>query len=426
MNGGMKGWRWWLIAIGWLLIILVAVGFDVQLVTTPLNTILGWFTIGGHLTTYTVGGDFTMYYAAARALRLDPHANIYSLATLHAAYVGGCGQPPTTTYPYQPLLALLLEPVTLLPCSTALVAWWQLSFLLWALVTFWFARDATSVYGPGRGLLVGVLCLIYRPIWDGVEHGQIHLLILFVFVLASRFVARNQFQRGAGALAVGAVLKYFPGLLIAYHLARGRWRMALGAALTGIALLLAELLIVGPGTLIGSIRGATTDVATYATLHRIWSSVIPGGAMLAWLMLLVTFAALLALTWRQRTANEALGEGWVLCALLLVAPLAWYHYLTWLLPLLIALFHAALDGTRTIPPGFSLAAITRRLPLVGFALVIGMILVPGGEELLVGPALMVMWGLCGALYLLSSTRSSDMTAPVAIPAGRAKESGATL
>lgn len=413
----MKGWRRWSIVIGWLLIILVAVGFDAQLIATPLSTQLGLSS---------VGGDFTMYYAAARALRLDPHANIYSLTTLHAAYVGGCGRPPTTTYPYQPLLALLLEPFALLQCATALYAWWQLSFALWAVVTFWLARDAARQYGPGRGLLVGALCLIYRPIWNGLEYGQIHLLVLFLFVVASRLVARQRLQAAGAALAAGTVVKYLPALLVIYHLARGRWRVAVGAAATGIALLVVELLIVGPGTLIGSIGGATADVATYAALHRSWLTGIPEGVWLARLMLLVTFATLMVATWRRWAVNEALGEGWVLCAMLLVTPLTWYHYLTWLLPLMVALLHAALDGTRTIPPGFSLAAVTRRLPLVAFALVVGAILVPGPGELLVGPALFALWGLCGALYLMNValTRPTRDSAPfAAVLAGQITEDG---
>lgn len=418
MRVGTRGWKWWVIAVGWALIMLVAVGYDAQLVSTPLTTVLGSFTLSGHLTTYTIGGDFTMYYAAANALRLNPHANIYSLATIRAAYGGGCGQPPTTTYPYQPLLALLLEPVTLLSCSTALYAWWQLSFLLWGIVTYWFARDATKAYGPGRGLLVGVICLSFRPIWDGLEHGQLHILVLFVFVLASRLIARHWPQCAGGALALGVALKYFPAVVIVYYLARGRWRVALGAAVTGFALLAAELLIVGPTTLLGSIHGATADVATYSALHRNWLSNIPAGVILARLMLVVTFAVIVALAWRRRPSSDALGEGWVLCAALLVAPLAWYHYLTWLLPLVIALFHAALDGTRAIRPGFSVGAITRRLPLVGFGAGLGMLLVPGAGEMLVGWALVVLWFLCGALYLVSARRENNPTSQEAPLAGR--------
>jgi hypothetical protein len=393
------------------------------LVTTPLSTVLGSFTLNGRLTTFTVGGDFTMYYAAANALRLNPHANIYSLATIRAAYGGGCGQPPTTTYPYQPLLALLLEPVTLLPCSTALYAWWQLSFLLWGIVTYWFARDATKAYGPGRGLLVGVICLSFRPIWDGLEHGQLHLLVLFVFVLASRFVARHWPRRAGGALAFGVALKYFPAVVIAYHVARGRWRVALGAAVTGFALLAAEALIVGPTTLLGSIHGAMADVATYSALHRNWLSMIPAGVALARLMLVATFGVIMTLAWRRRPASDALGEGWVLCAALLVAPLAWYHYLTWLLPLVIALFHAALDGTRAIRPGFSVEAITRRLPLVGVALTLGMLSTQAGGEALIGPALLCMWAITGALYLQSAGVLSRAGRRVLAPAEPAHESG---
>jgi hypothetical protein len=331
-----------------------------------------------------------------------------------------------TTYPYQPLLALLLEPLTLLPCSTALHAWWQFSFLLWGIVTFWFARDATRRYGAGRGLLVGALCLIYRPIWNGLTYGQIHLLVLFIFVLASRFTRRQQPGQAGSVLAVGSIFKYVPAILVAYHLVRGRYRVAVGAALTGIALLAVEILIVGPGTLAGSIGGATADVAFYAALHRSWLTIVPDGVWLARLMLLATFVASAVMTWRKWAVNEALGEGLVLCAALLAMPLAWYHYLTWLLPLLVALLHAALDGTRTIPPGLSLAAVVRRLPLLGFALPLGMLLVPGPEELLVGPALLMLWVVCGTLYLITARHTDSVIPRVPVPARLVEQNSATM
>lgn len=415
-----RGWKRWAIAAGWALIVVVAAGFDLYLVSVPLNTVLGRFAEGGHVTSYVVGGDFTMYYTAARALRLNPHANIYSLATLRATYDGTCGQPPVTTYPYQPLLALLLEPVTLLPCSKALYLWWQLSFVLWAIITYWFARDATVRYGVGRGLLVGMLCLSFVPIWNGIEYGQIHLLILFIFVLSSRLVIRRLPQRAGIVLALGTVLKYFPAFILAYHLARGRWRLAGVAAAVCSALVLVELLFVGPATLFGSIHGATADVATYAALRRQWISNLPESKPFAWLLLLVALALPAAQTWRGQAVNDVLGEGWVLCAALLVAPLTWYHYLTWLLPLLIALFHATLNLTQTIPSGISWEAITRRLPLVGFAVALGMLLVPGQEEALAGSSLLLLWAVCGVLLLLD-TRTENIEAASVLASAEAIE-----
>jgi len=89
----------------------------------------------------------------------------------------------------------------------------------------------------------------------------------------------------------------------------------------------------------------------------------------------------------------------------------------------IAVFHAALDGTRAIRPGFSWGAITRRLPLVGFAAALGMLLVPGPGEMMVGWALATLWFLCGALYLMNALGMGDDAASVPAPVGVAAAQG---
>jgi hypothetical protein len=408
----MRAWKRWGIVAGWTTLILFAARLDMWLCFSSLDTKVDGFPLGG---------DFTMYYAAARALRLNPHANIYMLATLREAYAGGCGAPPQTTYPYQPLLALLLEPFTLLMCSTALYLWWQLSFLLWAVITYWFASDTVKRYGAGRGLLVGVLCITYIPVWNGLEHGQLHLLILFLFVLASRLAAAKRFPATGGVLAVGVVLKYIPAFLVAYHLVRGHWRVAFRAALVGGALLVGELLLVGPGLLATSIGGATSDVAAYSATAISWLIIVPDGVLLARLALAVTFVVVLVMAWRGRNGNNALGEGWVLCSLLLVTPLPWYHYLTWLLPSLVALLHATLDCLHRYSdrPGrsvFSIGTLARGVPFVGLAGAIWVIDAVGAPAV-IGPALFLVWGLCAAFYVASAGIFEDLAIHVPMHVG---------
>src|SRR5215813_1858781 len=91
-----------------------------------------------------LGFDFSVYFAAALALRDNPHANIYSLQVLQAAAAAHGAAPPTVLYLYPQALAALLIPLTVLPYRVALYAWTFLLVALWfmstALVIAWIRR----------------------------------------------------------------------------------------------------------------------------------------------------------------------------------------------------------------------------------------------------------------------------------------------
>src|SRR5215813_1795293 len=70
-----------------------------------------------------LGFDFSVYFAAALALRDNAHANIYSLQVLQTAAMAHSAAPPTVLYLYPPMLAVVLLPLTLLPYQAALHLW---------------------------------------------------------------------------------------------------------------------------------------------------------------------------------------------------------------------------------------------------------------------------------------------------------------
>ncbi len=236
----------------------------------------GAFIIGiGFTLTHAIAGgsDFAIYLTAANALRHDPHATIYSIATLantHATY-GGCAPRPGWGYLYQPLLALALTPLTLLPCGAATMLWLALNIgvLLWCIA--WLVRRMGRRHGAGAALATAALCALALPVYEGLYYGQSHILILGV-CLGAVSLMRRRHPRWAGALlALGAFLKYLPTLLLIYYLARRQWGAAIGAALATAALGLLELVIVGPATLYASVFGGSSDLLA----HIPWSSANP-------------------------------------------------------------------------------------------------------------------------------------------------------
>lgn len=357
------------------------------------------------------GGDFGMYYAAAEALRLSPHADLYLRNVLAATVMthGGCGSPPTTPYPYQPLLAIVLEPMTLLPCSDAANIWMVFNFLLWFGLAGLLSFQAWRRYGATQALIVAALILAFRPILAGIYLGQIHLIILALMVVGVALIERRREFSGGAALGLGFMLKYLPGVIVLYFLLRGRWKVAAGAGVVSAALSALEYLLVGPHILAESVTAGAADVRYYAAAnqHGHWMSAIPGGVALAY-GLGIVFVVLVV--WRSRRTYsihqalspdmlERLAAYWAVVTLLLISPLTWWFYMTWLLPaylvaveFLVALYHQR-HGARAWR---ALLGISPLLAL--FALSYGLIEIPAYVSV-VAVGSVGLWLLCGVLYL---------------------------
>jgi alpha-1,2-mannosyltransferase len=176
------------------------------------------------------GGDFEVYWRSARRfLRGEP---LYPASD-------GLG-----TYRYSPGILVLLLPLAALPLKVGLAGW----YLLLVVTTGWLARVLPGqIRGPVAGLavLVGFLGVL-RPFLDEYMYAQANLLVLGLAVAA--FIAEDRGREfGSGflvALAVG--LKLTPAILVLDMLLRRRWRALAGAAVGGVALLVAPVVTYGP------------------------------------------------------------------------------------------------------------------------------------------------------------------------------------
>lgn len=184
--------------------------------------------------------DFGMYYAAATLLRHNPHGNIYSASALQAAtsVYGGCPQLIPPQYVYPPLLAIALEPLTLLSCAQALVVWTLFNALLWALSVAIMVDLLRRFWTENR---LGVWALVitgsvaFWPAYRGLFPGQTHLLLLFL-MLAGIWLERKERPWLAGAaLVCAALIKPLPALLLFFYLMRGKWTVLGGALGMGAA-----------------------------------------------------------------------------------------------------------------------------------------------------------------------------------------------
>jgi hypothetical protein len=354
--------------------------------------------------------DFQIFYGAAAALRAHPGANIYDVRTIQASLIrdGTCAVWPNSAYDYPPLLALALQPLTRFPCAVAFHIWTAVNSALWVVITglliWWAGAAATSRPGgvsadgapaperwlarlrawwqgqpdPGvsLSLLVIVMSALSYPLLASLALGQTNFVILCGLLLAP-ILARAGHQRMAGAvLAVIALLKVYPVLLIVYYAARGRWRIVTAAVVCGAALIGGMAIALGVSGLWATRSALATgsDFARAATNESLdqlptWIALLLGGHAspttrllgygLMGAIALVFLLGVFGLSGRQglrrtvatggaqlsspspeleaRQDVEILGYAWTVCTMPLISPLVWIHHLAWLLPPLIAL-----------------------------------------------------------------------------------------
>lgn len=324
------------------------------------------------------GFDFIAYYAAALALRDNPAANIYNLHTLQVAALAHHATVPGTRYMYPPLLAVALLPLTWLPIEVALRLWAVFNLLLWLACLALIARLLRGLLAFTRPLdadtrlfvaaVFGFLALTYDPLAAGIGLGQINVVICFLVLLVLDFERRDRPGLAGAALAIAALLKVYPLILLGYYLLCGRWRLLRGAGITLALLTVGMLPVLGIQGLLMT-RGffAAGDTAVVLAHNEallrapLWLATLAGvqpGALASILGALlvgtVGVAFAVGTLWakgqpaglRGRDMRPAprgdtgdtmdvFGYLWVLCTMVLVAPVSWEHAYTWLLPALI-------------------------------------------------------------------------------------------
>ena len=363
--------------------------------------------------------DFSTYYAAASALRHNPHANIYDAAVLaRAGAATGVLVNPPLPYTYPPFFAVVLSPFTALSFRTLSRLWLFGNAALWLAVALVLAGEIRALLGrrlaaapdaDGHGQaqpepwwarlrddpapLVALaastwLCLSFAPASQTLDTGQINFLVLVPLALIP-WLTRHRHERGVGVMvAIAAMLKFTPALLIAYLLLRRRWEAALAAVVALVALALVSMAVVGPGVFFAAIPQALHVGGGDATLGhnqalfaplltalRVNGSSVLGAATIASRVGLAVLAAAFAhviyhLPRRSpesagADAGEAAAYAVALCAMVLLSPAAWVHHYVWLLPaaaIALGLLTARLLDTTT-------GARTRAIGLLGAVVV---------------------------------------------------------
>lgn len=154
-------------------------------------------------------------------------------------------------YLYPPLLAQALTPVAALRSYEAATSlWFVLNTTLLVVSVALLAR-----YVPLRTRrLLWLSPLLFGPVWQALILGQVTIVLLALLTGVWLVLRQQKRPALAGALlALAAWIKVFPAVLLLLFVWQRSWRVAAGAIATGLALLVLQLVISGPATLVGFI-----------------------------------------------------------------------------------------------------------------------------------------------------------------------------
>jgi len=173
-----------------------------------------------------LNSDFPNYYVTARLYRQGyPLERAYDWIWFQRqADRSGVGRRLVSYVPLTLPSALVVLPLSSLPALQAKRCWLLLNLVFLALTFVLLIRSSTL--RPERiGLLV-FLALV--PLCSNFWFGQMHVLLLLLLTIAAWLYFKGRFFTSGLTLAVGAVLKIYPGLFLIFFLIKREWRAAAG------------------------------------------------------------------------------------------------------------------------------------------------------------------------------------------------------
>lgn len=288
-----------------------------------------------------IGADFVLYWSASQVARSGAPATVYDFAFLQGVERAVTGVEFPLAWYYPPTLLLMVLPLSWLPYVAA--------FLLWATVTLAGYLVVLRRIAPHPAALL--LALAFPGAFQCFFHGQNGFLSVLLLGGGLTLVDRAPFRAG---LLLG-LMSYKPQLavLIPVALCAGRhWKALAGAALSGVALVLASVAAFGLEPWRAFLDHLGMPVQMLGSHAEVWHKVstvagaalqLGAGLQLAMaLQAIVALAALVAVVviWRRPGASLALRASALVLGTLLVThhlfpydlvllalPIAWLGWL---------------------------------------------------------------------------------------------------
>lgn len=327
--------------------------------------------------------DFVPYHQAGRLLAMDnvePLTNFEETGGFYAKsgpfldYFRENTKFKTTPYAgrwlYLPAYAWIFRPLAKFDFKTASIIWMVLNMVL-TVLSIWLIWDARKQPGESRFIAnwrlvwYAFLGLTFQPILSNIWHGQVTALIFAFFCFSYWLLRRKNLFASGIVLGLIVPFKFYPALFILYFVWRRQWRMVAGAIAGSLVVLSISFFTVGwegnlayfkfilselggggiPAFNNQSILGFLLHTFTMENIFE-WKKIgIP--IWISLLRLLLSVGIISGVIWSMRrtpdsTANydisQSLDLSLLIYLILLISPITWYHYYTWLLIPLVVLF----------------------------------------------------------------------------------------
>lgn len=244
--------------------------------------------MGGSLFGPKFGLDFTQYYVASRMVLEGEAHNIYRTDGYYlakaAAYGAVTDAGGTMTNAYPPFAAFCLIPFALLPFRPALLLFSITGMLALGAGVWAFFADEAKITRRDFILAGLLITFSFFPVYYSLYMGQVNALVFLCVALVLYFARRGSPRCAGFFIALAALIKLFPAVLMVYFAAKRQFKPVVAAVVSMI--------------LLGAISLTVCDARLYITY---FSQVLPreagGGAFYRNQGLSGLFARLL-------TANE--------------------------------------------------------------------------------------------------------------------------
>jgi alpha-1,2-mannosyltransferase len=301
-------------------------------------------------------------------------------------------------FTYPPAAALVSVPLAPLPQRVANLTWTLVQVLvLCGLVSIAF-RALLARLRPDRrvltlGLVAAALALT-QPFVENLTLGQVNV-VLAGLVVADLLARRRWWPQGA-LIGLATALKLTPGIFALYLAVTRRWRAALVAASSFLAVTVVTGLVLPEASsrywteeLRATERIGGLAYTSNQSLRGVVERLVPGEARAAVWLLAAGAMAVVGL--RRAAAAHRRGDEVSAVAIVglvgvLVSPIAWIHHLVWMVFALGALVGDGRDRRRVALAAAVVAFMIPRLPWLadwllletaaGASLVVKLVMVP--------------------------------------------------
>lgn len=342
LNFGLDSWLHWLN----LPILLIPLGLLLPHCTPQLRRWLAGIILlvacsyGAGMIGRSLLGDFSRdFYAIQRGMHdyLVGEAPLYRLELLQRNPFGDL-------YKYPPMFAVWMLPLGRMFFAPA--------FLIWRIFNTALALSAVGmlvwVYRiPVRSWAMASLILLisqFRAITDTLGYGQLDILLLFLLTVGVVGIIRQRFTLVGVMIGIATAFKLYPAYCMGMLLVRKRWYALIGALGAGLVLVAISLVVFGPELHVVFLRdvlpltGKGTAWVENQTLNGFVNRLLSpeaitlapdtGGPVTVITYLWAALITLMTL-WRTRLPGgmaEDVGYGLWIVAMLLILPVAWFHY----------------------------------------------------------------------------------------------------